>query len=465
MMDTTAAQEQVHATCVALVGAGTVRGVLLRGPSGAGKSDLALRLVEQGWRLVADDQCVLSRESGQVIARSPKPLAGKIEARGVGIVEVPSLEAAPVALIADLQPVAEIERLPEPARAELLGCELPVIALAALDASAPAKLRLALERESAESVSQAPEPQQSVSAEAAAPPGDRRRLVLVTGLSGAGRSSALNTLEDLGYEAIDNLPLELLDRVLRDGSTRPLALGVDIRTRSFAVAPVVEALERLEADPRLDVVLLFVHCDDEILRRRFTETRRRHPLAQDRPLIDGIVAERRLVTPLRTRADLVIDTSALTPGDFRRILTGHLALETAPSMSVFVMSFSYRFGLPRAADVVFDARFLANPHYDPRLRPLTGRDPEVAAFVRADPDFEPYFERLVAMLTPLLPRYQREGKSYLTIAFGCTGGRHRSVMMAESLAAALESGDWRVSLVHRDLDRPQIRSAPEPDSA
>ena len=332
--------------------------------------------------------------------------------------------------------------------------------------AAPAKLRLAVELSRLPAAEPDPPAATGAGSRAATPqPGERQRLVLVTGLSGAGRSLALNTLEDLGYETIDNLPFELLDQVLGDRGARPLALGIDIRTRSFAVAPLLEALARLKGDPGLEVLLAFVHCDDEILRRRYTETRRRHPLAQDRPLIDGIVAERRLVSPLRLRADLVIDTSALTPGDFRRILTGHLALEDTPGMTVFVMSFSYRFGLPRAADLVFDARFLANPHYDPALRALTGRDPEVADFVRADPDFAPYFERLKAMLLPLLPRYKKEGKSYLTIAFGCTGGRHRSVMMAETLAAVLEAAEWRVTLLHRDLERPQIEDASGQDSA
>ena len=459
-MAASAPRDLIHATCIARVEpGGPARGVLLRGASGAGKSDLALRLIEQGWQLVADDQCVLRREGGHVVAAPPAEISGKLEARGLGIVELGHLAEAPVALVVDLLPAEEVERLPESESCRLLGVTLPLLALSAFEASTPAKIRLALEQVGGQAATPAQAPDRPARS------GDRKRVVLVTGLSGAGRSSALNTLEDLGYEAIDNLPLELLDHVVGDESPRPLALGVDIRTRSFAVAPFLEELERLKADAKLEVTLLFVHCDEEVLRRRFTETRRRHPLAQDRPLIDGIVAERRLVSPLRSRADLTLDTSALTPGDFRRILTGHLALEARPSMSVFVMSFSYRFGLPRAADIVFDTRFLANPHYDPKLRPLTGRHAEVAEFVRADPGFEPYYGRLKEMLLPLLPRYQQEGKSYLTIAFGCTGGRHRSVMMAETLAAALETEDWRVSLVHRDLERANIEGAPGRDSA
>ena len=278
----------------------------------------------------------------------------------------------------------------------------------------------------------------------------RRRLVLVTGLSGAGRSTALDTLEDLNYEVIDNLPLELVEASLAGTADRPLALGIDIRSRNFAVAPFLARLERFHGDPALDVRLLYLHCDDEVLGRRYTETRRRHPLAADRPVLDGVAAERRLIAPLREAADLVIDTTTLRPNDLRQILTGHMTLERGFGMAVFVMSFSYKTGLPRAADMVFDVRFLRNPHYDPDLRPLTGRDRPVQDFVRGDPDFGDYFRGLRGWLEPLLPRYVSEGKSYLTLAFGCTGGRHRSVFLAESLAAALRDRDWQVTLVHRD---------------
>lgn len=280
--------------------------------------------------------------------------------------------------------------------------------------------------------------------------GTARRLVLVTGQSGAGRSTALNTLEDLNYEVIDNLPLELVEASLAGTADRPIALGIDIRSRNFAIAPFLARLDRFRADPALDVRLLYLHCDDEVLGRRYTETRRRHPLAIDRPVLDGIVAERRLIAPLREAADLLVDTTALTPNDLRQVLTGHMSLERSFGMAVFVISFSYKTGLPRAADMVFDVRFLRNPHYDPALRPLTGRDQAVADFVRDDPDFPSYYNGLCDWLTPLLPRYASEGKSYLTLAFGCTGGRHRSVFLAESLAATLRDQAWQVTLVHRD---------------
>jgi UPF0042 nucleotide-binding protein len=279
------------------------------------------------------------------------------------------------------------------------------------------------------------------------------RAVIVTGLSGAGKTSALKVLEDLGYEAVDNLPVRLLTSLVRpgEGLTRPLAVGVDIRTRDFGVDPVLAEIDKLMAERGLDVRVLFLDCDDEVLRRRFTETRRLHPLATDRPLIDGIRHERALVSPLKRRADVVFDTSNLGPGEFKRVLAGHFGLETDKGLVVFVTSFAYRNGLPREADLVFDVRFLANPHYVPELRPLTGRDAGVAAYVAADPDFPAFYQSMTNLLAPLLPRFKAEGKSYLTIAVGCTGGRHRSVFLAERLAAWLKDQGARVELRHREL--------------
>ena len=499
----------IHATCVALDGTVLAerrtldagqgpQGLLLRGPPGAGKSDLALRLIEAGWRLVADDQCRLRVSGGRLLARAPDELAGRLEVRGLGIVAQPWLAEAPVALLVDLVAAEAVERLPEPELAELLGAALPRLRMHAFDPSAPAKLRLALhaalrriipgraqagagdgDQGMAEQRRKgAPEAPGPVDGAAGAPatPAEQapdaaagamapRRLVLVTGLSGAGHSTALDTLEDLGYETIDNLPLELLQASLAGAGRRPMALGIDIRSRNFAVDPLLAWVERLNADPAYDVTLLYLQCDDEVLCRRYSETRRRHPLALDRPLIDGISAERRLIAALNARADLVIDTSSLTPGDFRTVLTGHLGLENAPGMAVFVMSFSYRLGLPRVADMVFDVRFLSNPHYQAALRPLTGRDPKVASYIREDPGFTPFYQRIKEMLLPLLPRYEAEGKSYLTIAFGCTGGRHRSVMLAESLAEELRRAGRQVTLLHRDLDKRHNERASDPDSA
>ena len=283
---------------------------------------------------------------------------------------------------------------------------------------------------------------------------DGGRVVIVTGLSGAGKTLALKVLEDLGWEAVDNLPLSLVASLVRpgDGVPRPLAIGVDIRTRDFGVEPVIATIDRMIAESDLDVRLLFLDCSDDALCRRFTETRRRHPLATDRPLVDGIRHERSLVSPLLARADLVIDTSDQPPGELKQILTGHFTLDENRGLVVFVTSFAYRNGLPREADLVLDARFLANPHYVPELQALTGRDPAVDSYVAADPAFANFMDSLTRLLEPLLPRFSAEGKSYLTIAVGCTGGRHRSVAVAERIASWVRNKGGRVELRHRELD-------------
>lgn len=283
----------------------------------------------------------------------------------------------------------------------------------------------------------------------------RARIVVVTGMSGAGRSSALKGLEDMGFETVDNLPLAMLPHLIGTGSRfeRGLAIGVDVRTRGFDVTHFTRALETLRARKGVELRSLFLDCDDEVLRRRYAETRRRHPLAADRPVADGIRHERRLLTPLKRFVDAVIDTSDMSPGMLRQRLLSALGLGAAHGVSVFVTSFSYRYGLPREADLVFDVRFLSNPHYQATLQPLTGRDRKVAAFIAKDPGFAPFFASLTSLLLPLLPRFEREGKSYLTLAIGCTGGRHRSVFVAEKLGSWLQEHGQRVTLHHRDISR------------
>jgi UPF0042 nucleotide-binding protein len=284
-----------------------------------------------------------------------------------------------------------------------------------------------------------------------AAPSARTPLILVTGLSGAGRSTALKALEDLGYEAVDNLPLALFNLPAAfEGAT---AIGIDCRTRGFSAEAVLERIARLRAEPGIKLTVLFLTCSDEVLQRRFTETRRRHPLAQDRPVADGIRQERELLDPLAAEADLTIDSTSLAIADLKRLMQGHFALDRKPDLAVAVMSFSYRHGLPREADLVFDVRFLANPHYVDRLRPLTGRDPAVGAYIEADPGFARFYLDLTRLLLPLLPGFEREGKSYLTLAVGCTGGKHRSVFVAERLAAWLGQQGRPVVLRHRDLAR------------
>ena len=288
------------------------------------------------------------------------------------------------------------------------------------------------------------------------------RVLLVTGMSGAGRSTALKTLEDMGYEAFDNLPLSLVPALIESvaADARAIAVGADLRTRGFgiggfaiggfAIESMLEPLDAAVGRTGRELKVLFVDCDDEPLQRRYTETRRPHPLAGDRPVADGIRLERRVVSALRDRADLVIDTSNLSVADLKRLLTGHFALASG-GLRVFVTSFAYRHGIPRDADLIFDVRFLENPHYVPELRQLTGRNLAVAAHIERDPDLAPFLAGLWRLLEPLLPRYEQEGKTYLTIAIGCTGGRHRSVYVAERLAAQLGGAGLRVELAHRDL--------------
>jgi UPF0042 nucleotide-binding protein len=233
-------------------------------------------------------------------------------------------------------------------------------------------------------------------------------------------------------------------------SSAPLAFGIDTRTHGFNPGDLGRRLGELKQRADLAPRLLFLDSDTAVLQRRYTETRRPHPLAPDRPVADGIAEERHLLEHLRDSADVVIDTSDLSPHQFKQMLAGHFALDARRTLRLTVMSFSFARGLPREADLVFDTRFLKNPHYEPALRPLTGQDAAVAAFIEADPDYRPFVDRLQGLIGPLLPRFDAEGKSYLTIAVGCTGGRHRSVAVAERLASWLRAAGRSVTLLHRD---------------
>ena len=284
------------------------------------------------------------------------------------------------------------------------------------------------------------------------------RLLLITGLSGAGRTLSMKALEDLGFEAIDNLPLGLIGRLLLPlvqpgGEDHDIAIAVDFRQRDFSPEAFDQATLPLTGREDINLTILFLDCDEEVLARRFTETRRRHPLVEDRPIMDSIRRERQLLAPLKQRVDLMIDTSNTTAGELRALINGHFGRADTLDLAVSVVSFSYRLGLPRESDLVFDARFLANPHYVDELRPLTGRDPAVGAYIADDPECEPFLESINHMLQTLIPLYQKEGKSYLTVAIGCTGGRHRSVYIAGDLTRRLLEAGHQSSVRHRDSDK------------
>lgn len=279
------------------------------------------------------------------------------------------------------------------------------------------------------------------------------RVLIVTGMSGAGKSTALEMLEDLGWETIDNAPVRLLEGLLTAGPApeTPLAIGVDSRTRGFDPAGILALLDRLLVARRSNASILFLDASRSAIERRYNETRRPHPLARGRPVGDGIKAERELLEPLRARAEMVIDTSDYASNQLQQVIRNQFGDDAQGAMTLTVTSFGFARGMPPLADLVFDMRFLDNPHWDPALRPLTGLDPAVAAHIEADPGFAPAFDRIRELVLELLPRYAEQGRAYLAIAFGCTGGRHRSVHAAERLAAALREAGHDPTVIHRNL--------------
>lgn len=286
-------------------------------------------------------------------------------------------------------------------------------------------------------------------------PTDRKKagLLLVTGPSGAGRSTAVNALEDLGYEVIDNLPLSLLPPLLTASPERPLALGLDVRNRDFSVDALIAVIDSVSDTMGDQAQVLYLDAAEDTLLRRYSETRRRHPLAPAGPPQAGIAREKELLDPIRSRADYLIDTTVMSPHDLRAEIDGIFAPGEGRMLGLTVHSFSYKRGLPRGLDIVLDCRFLRNPHWEPALRSDDGRSAAVAGYVAADPRFAPFFEKVKDLVDLLLPAHKDEGRAHLSIGFGCTGGQHRSVMMAERLAHSLEEGGWQVSKRHRELER------------
>jgi UPF0042 nucleotide-binding protein len=289
-------------------------------------------------------------------------------------------------------------------------------------------------------------------------PAAKARLVIITGLSGSGKSVVAKSFEDLSYYTVDNLPLPLLRTFLDNpldlvrGHDR-IAVVTDVRAPGFA-----DEFPRLFAEidrERVEPTLLFLETSDEVLVRRFSETRRPHPLAPDRPVIEGIQRERDLLAELRSRADMVFDTSQWSIHEIRSQVYREFATNPGeePGMVVSLVSFGFKYGIPYGTDLLFDVRFLPNPHFVPGLREKTGQNTEVMAYLDQQPDFEELIERLTDLLAYLLPRYRRENRSYLSVAIGCTGGRHRSVAICERLKGALDEKGWPARLIHRDITR------------
>lgn len=286
----------------------------------------------------------------------------------------------------------------------------------------------------------------------------KKRIMLVTGVSGAGKTTALKTLEDIGWEAVDNFPIRLLDRLLntppssgRSDAASPLALGFDSRTRGFEPQALVKSIKKLQADGELEILTLFLDCSGVELARRYSETRRKHPLALDRPAFHGIAQERDLVEPLRRWADYCIDTTDLSANALQLEMRKRFSIQAHKSTSISISSFGYSRGIPHNADLMFDMRFLRNPHWDPLLKPKTGLDSDVSDYVRADPAYDGAMERILSLLIFLLPQYEKSGKAYVNIAFGCTGGRHRSVHSAEQFSKWLRDAGFSLTVNHRDL--------------
>ncbi|MDO5530166.1 MAG: RNase adapter RapZ [Paracoccus sp. (in: a-proteobacteria)] len=281
-----------------------------------------------------------------------------------------------------------------------------------------------------------------------------QRVVLVTGPSGAGRSTAINALEDLGFEAIDNLPLSLIPQLLANPHRNmPVALGVDVRNRDFSVAALIELIDNLTRHPGYHVEVLYLDCDATTLTKRFSATRRRHPMAGEMDPLEAIAAEKNLLVPIRARADVLVNTSDLSPHDLKSELGELFATGASEQLQVSVQSFSYKRGVPRGIDIMFDCRFLENPHWEPTLREMDGRSKKVQDYVMDDARYSEFFARVRDLILFLLPAHRDEGKAHLAIGFGCTGGQHRSVTLTEQMAQALSAEGWQVTKRHRELER------------
>lgn len=285
---------------------------------------------------------------------------------------------------------------------------------------------------------------------------DARQLVILTGLSGSGKGSVLNTFEDLGFYCVDNLPVALIPTFTElyeegRGEIERAALLVDAR-EGEQIEKLPGIYRKLSSEH--PATLVFIEASDEALLRRFSETRRPHPLSHGGSVAEGIREERRRMAPIRRLADVIIDTTKFNVHELRQFIIDRFQRPGRRPLVVSVVSFGYRYGLPADADLVFDVRFLPNPHFVPRLRPFSGKDPRVARYIRSFPQTGEFLRRIESLLGYLIPHYIREGKSYLTVALGCTGGRHRSVTLAEVIRRALQRKGYAAKVVHRDLEKP-----------
>ncbi|QQR68714.1 MAG: RNase adapter RapZ [Alphaproteobacteria bacterium] len=284
-----------------------------------------------------------------------------------------------------------------------------------------------------------------------------RKVVILTGMSGAGITTGMRALEDLGFEAVSGLRLDLIEPLIENGAAdgKPLAISLEARVPGFSADRVVDLMKRLRERRDIGLHAVFLDCQDPVLMRRYTESRRRHPMTADGvPVAEGIVRERDLLEPVREAVSRTINTSTMSCHDLRGSLHGIYGHPGVPGLHVHVMSFSYRQGLPGSADIVRDVRSLRNPFWDPELKKLTGQDSRVADYVKEDALYPPLFGNMTSILTLELERFDRDGRGDLTVAFGCTGGQHRSVFLAEELARWLrQNTQYPVSLRHRELDR------------
>ena len=281
-----------------------------------------------------------------------------------------------------------------------------------------------------------------------------RQLVILTGLSGSGKGSVLNTFEDLGFYCVDNLPVKLIptfsELYVEGVEIERAALLVDAR-EGEQIDKLPTIYRKLSAEQ--PATLVFVEASDEVLKRRFSETRRPHPLSHSGSIAEGIAAERHRMAPIRRLADVIIDTSKFTVHELRQFIIDKFQRPGSRPLLVSVVSFGFRYGIPSDADLVFDVRFLPNPHFVPKLRPFSGKDPKVARYIRSFPQTGEFLRRIESLLSYLIPLYIREGKSYLTVALGCTGGRHRSVALAEVIRRYLQKKKYSAKVVHRDIDK------------